>query len=46
LSKNNDQLRALKNSAVHSYFRWQSAPRFKYTVGPAPALHKQLQLKV
>ena len=31
-----------KGHAIHFQFRWQRAPRFNNTVGPTPALRKQL----
>jgi len=38
--------KGVKNGAVHFDFRWQRVPQLKNTVGPTPALHKQLQYKV
>jgi len=32
--------KGVKTDPVHFHFRWQRAPRFKNTVGPAQALHK------
>jgi len=38
--------KGVKNDAVYFGFHWQLAPHFKNTVGPTPALHKQLRYKV
>jgi len=35
-----------KKRAVHFDFHWKRASRFKNTLGPAPALHTQLRLKL
>jgi len=39
-------IKDVKNSTVHYDLQWQQAPTLKKTVGPEPALHKQLQQKV
>jgi len=39
-------IEGVKKHAVHFDFHWKRVSRLKNTLGSAPALHKQLRLKL